>query len=72
MIKTIFLTLAISLPTAVAFVEHHEKKMFEHESNAAEIAVHNRIVEICELEGKIADLELELASVKKKKKSRHL
>ena len=70
MIKTIIFTLAISVPCAVAFVEHHEKKLYEHESNAAEIAVHNRIAEIAELEGKITELELELALAKRKKSKR--
>jgi hypothetical protein len=70
MIKLAVITLLVALPTSWAFVERHEKGLFRYESNIAEIMVHNRIVEIEELKGRIVELEQELEAKKKKPKRR--
>jgi hypothetical protein len=68
MIKTAIFTLLFAIPTAWAVVERHEKGLFRYESNISEIMVHNRIVEIEELKGRITELEQELETKTHKKK----
>lgn len=68
MIKIAIITLLIAVPTSWAIVERHEKGLFRYESNIAEIMVHNRIVEIEELKGRIFELEQELEGLKSRKK----
>jgi hypothetical protein len=67
--------LSVALVAALTWVglERYDKSLYIHEVNVAEYAVRNRIVEVEELKGQIADLELELeiARMGKRVKRKH-